>query len=371
MSWDTNIESPTLCRQRIRSPVQSFIQMCSQHWDVWGVKEENTAEHRAVNLSLFLVQPEATNLRKLKPKHGPSVNMTLIDPQMHYCSLSSGFISINISTRKISNPLKQPGQMPSSSSISSTVNNDKACSNSPVSFSCSATMVKVTEYSEIYKADQKNTSLSVSKRPTFSSSVHLEILSRQSPSSTFYLYKLLSVPLCGPQDNRHTVHSSSLFLLIRKLHLSSSLEKPQEATSHLIKSCEQNIIDCNGPAEKTHHLSMDIVKSRTSRGDTSSDSMVQLANLSPLPFRARCRSSSEVVRVNEEANDVSATQQSNQRGHVEGPGRNLSCLFCSSHCKWGQAVPLSLTHALSFLQFPYHSVMIMRHWSVWTCHTIS
>ncbi|KAF5899559.1 centrosomal protein C10orf90, partial [Clarias magur] len=50
--------------------------------------------------------------------------------------------------------------------------------------------------------------------------------------------------------------------------------------------------------------------------------MVQVANLSPFPFKAVCHSSSDVVRVNEKANDVSGTLQSNQRGHIEGPEKS-------------------------------------------------
>lgn len=296
-------------------------------------------------------KPQKTETKPVSIPDGPSMSWTLIDP--HCCGPSSGFITVTISTRKIPSPLKQLGLIPSSSMVSSVVKNDKACSNSPVPFSCRATMVKVAEYRERYEADQKNTSsLSISKRPTFSSSVHLDVFLCQSPSSTFYLYKLLSIPLCSPQDNRHSLHRSSLFLSIRKLHLSSSLERPQEATRRLLKPCEQNIIDYNGTVEKTHRLDMVIVKSRTSRGDTCSDSMV--ANLSPLPFRARCHSSSEAIRVNEKANDVSGTLWSIQRGHVEGPGRNLCCFSCSSHCKLGQAEPLFLTQALPFPQFPYH-----------------
>ncbi|XP_026790207.3 (E2-independent) E3 ubiquitin-conjugating enzyme FATS [Pangasianodon hypophthalmus] len=287
-------------------------------------REQDIKQWRRTTASLCSAtggnKPQKTESKPISSPDGPSVSWTLIDPQTHCCSPTSGFISITISTRKISSPLKQPGQIPSSSRVSSTVKNDKACSNSPVPFSCKATMVKVTEHRERYEADQKNTySLSVSKRPTFSSSVHLEILSCQSPSSIFYLYKLLSVPLFGPQDNRPSVHRSALFLSIRKLHLFSSLERPQEATRHLLKPCEQNIIDCNGTVEKTHCFGMAIVKSRTSRGDTSSDTMVQLANLSPLPFKARYHSSSEAVRVNEKANDVSGTVRSNQREYVEGP----------------------------------------------------
>lgn len=298
--------------------------------------------------------PQKPQTKVVSSPDGPTVFWARIDPQTHCCSPSSGFISTTISTQKISSPLN-PGQSPSSSSVCSMVKNDKACSDSPVLFSCKATMVKVTEYRKRYEADHKNTfSLTISKRPTFSSSVHLEILSSQSPSSTFYLYKLLFIPLCIPQDNKHSVHRSSLFLSIRKLQLFSSLKKPQDATRQLLKPSERNIIDCNGTVEKTPHAGMAFVKSRTSRGDTNSDSMVQLANLSPLPFRARCHSSSEPVRVNEKANDVSGTLWSNQMVHVEGPGRNLSCLSCSSPYKWGQAEPLSLTHRLSFPPFPYH-----------------
>lgn len=222
-------------------------------------------------------------------------------------------------------------------------------------------MVKVTEFREKYEANQKNTSLSVSKQPTFSSSIHLDIISCQSPSSTFYLYKLLSIPLYGPQDNRHSLHTSTLFLSITNLHSSSGLKRHQKATRHKLKPCEQNIIDYNGAVEKTHHL---IVKSWTSRGDTSSDSRMQLANLTPMPFRTTCHSSSEVVRVNEKANDVPGTLQSNQRGYIKGPGRNFSCLSYSSLFKWGQAKLLSLTLILSFPSISIPSVMIMRYWSV-------
>lgn len=250
--------------------------------------------------------------------------------------------------------MEQPGHIPSSTSVSSTVKNDQACSNSPVPFSCKATMVKVTEYRKRYEADQKNTSLLVSKQPTFSSSVHLEIPSSQSPSSTFYLYKLLSIPLCVPQDNRHSLHRSSFFLHIKKPKLFSSLKKSQAATRRLPKPYKQNVIDCKEKTERTQRASITVVKSKTSGGNTSSDSTVQLANLSPLPFRTRCHSSSEAVIVNEKANDVSGTLWSNQRRHVKVPGRNLSCLSCSSPCKWGQAEALSLTHILSFSPFPYH-----------------
>lgn len=196
-------------------------------------------------------------------------------------------------------------------------------------------MVKVTEYRERYEAHQKNTSLSVSEQPTFSSFVHLEIPPCQSPSSIFYLYRLLSIPFSSPQNNRHCVHRSTLSLSIRKCHLSFSLKRPQEAKKVLLKPREQIIPDRNGKVETSHHLGITTVKSRTSEGDTSSDAMVQVANLSPFPFKAGCHSSSDVARVNEKANDVSGTLQSNQRGHVEGPGRSLSCLSCSSHCKWG------------------------------------
>ncbi|XP_047677573.1 uncharacterized protein LOC113659284 [Tachysurus fulvidraco] len=241
------------------------------------------------------------------------------DGQIHCCRPSSGFISITISTHKIPSPMKQPYQIPPSHSICSLVKNDKACSDSPVLISCKATMVKVTECRKRYEADQENTLFSHSKRPTFSSTVHLEILSSQSHSSAFYLYKLLTIPVCIRKDNRHSVHRSSHFLSITKLQLFSSLEKPQDAARQLLKPSERNIIDCNGTVEKTHRADMVIVKPRTSRGDNSSDSLVQLANLSPLPFRARCHSSSEAVRVNEKANDVSGTLWSNQMGHVEGP----------------------------------------------------
>lgn len=315
-------------------------------------KEQDIKQWRRTTASLFGTadgnKPQKSETKPVSSSDGPSVSWTVIDPQTHGCSPSTGFISITISTLKILSPLKQPRQIPSCS----MVKNDKTCSNSPVPFSCTPTMVKVTEYQERYEAHQKKTSsLSVSKRPTFSSSVHLEILSCQSPSSTFYLYKLLSIPICGAQDNRHSVHMSTLFLSIKKINLSSHLER-QETTRRLLKPCEQNIIDFNRTVEKTHCPSKAIVQSRTSRGDTSSDSMAQLGDLSQLPFKARCHSSSEAVRVNEKANDVSGTLRSNQRGHVKGPGRNLSCLSCGSHCKWGQAelLSLSLTH-FPFLHF--------------------
>ncbi|KAK2843254.1 hypothetical protein Q7C36_011469 [Tachysurus vachellii] len=263
--------------------------------------------------------PQKPQTKGVISPDGPSMCWAQVDTQIHCCRPSSGFISITISTQKIPNPMKHPYQIPSSSNICSMVKNDKACSDSPVLISCKATMVKVNECRKRYEVDQENTSFSHSKRPTFSSTVHLEILSSPSPSSTFYLYKLLTIPVCIPKDNRHSVHRSSHFLSITKLQLFSSLEKPQDAARQPLKPSERNIIDCNGTVEKTHHADTVIVKPRTSRGDNSSDSLVQLANLSPLPFRARCHSSSEAVRVNEKANDVSGTLWSNQMGHVEGP----------------------------------------------------
>lgn len=286
--------------------------------------------------------------------HITSMCWAQIDTQIHCCRPSSGFISITISTQKIPSPMKQPYHIPSSSNICSMVKNDKAYSDSPVLISCKATMVKVTECRKRYEVDQENTSFSHSKRPTFSSTVHLEILSSQSSSSTFYLYKLLTIPVCIPKDNRHSVHRSSHFLSITKLQLVSSLEKPQDAARQLLKPSERNIIDCNVTVEKTLRADMVIVKPRTSRGDNSSDSLVQLANLSPLPFRARCHSSSEAIRVNEKANDVSGTLWSNQMGHVEGPGR-ISAAFLAAVPANGvkQSLSFSLMH---FLSLHFHTI---------------
>ncbi|KAG7328169.1 hypothetical protein KOW79_008113 [Hemibagrus wyckioides] len=123
-------------------------------------------------------------------------------------------------------------------------------------------------------------------------------------------------------------------------------------------------MDYNGTVEKTPHAGMAFVKSRTSRGDTNSDSMVQLANLSPLPFRARCHSSSEAVRVNEKANDVSGTLWSNQMVHVEGPVKSGVSVKTSSLGR----LPCSHTEMVSRAQECVVSSHLLKNC---TCESIS
>ncbi|KAL6478011.1 hypothetical protein MHYP_G00138460 [Metynnis hypsauchen] len=298
------------------------------------------------SLSCLACLDEPQQTKVALPCASSCLTRTLSVPETSSASTLSGFCSITITARRVSfsgdacqetKPNNQPEQLPSSST--SNVKSD-----------CKATMVKVTE-DRYYTSDgfpahlaspehrpsctnsgttsQRLTSLSwreaneasspflVSKRLIFRSSAHLELLPCQPKSSTFYLDKSLSVPLESSREVRQ-MYRSTLSLHLGRGPLSSHTGKLQVMRVSIRSSSEWDMADFTriGTGEQSYRLKN---TATVNSSPTSSDSTVLRATSAPLPFRARCCSSSAAVRLTGKANDVSGPLQRNQRGGVEGP----------------------------------------------------
>ncbi|KAL7873425.1 hypothetical protein AOLI_G00124960 [Acnodon oligacanthus] len=312
-------------------------------------RERDTERLKRTSLSLSslacLNEPQQTKVAL--PCASSCLTRRVSFPDASSTSTLSGFSSITITARRVSfsgdtcqetRPINQPEQLPSSSTSESD---------------CKATMVKVTEDSERYytsdgfpahlarkehrhsctdsgTTSQRLTSLSwretnedsssslVSKRLIFRSSAHLELLPCQTKSSTFYLDKSLSVPLESSREVGQAMYRSTLSLQLGRVPSSSHTGKLQVMRVPLRSSSKRDMVDFtrNGTGEQSCRLKN---TATVNSCPTSSDSTVLRATLAPLPFRARCRSSSAAVRLTEKANDVSGPLQRNQRGGVEGP----------------------------------------------------
>lgn len=285
---------------------------------------------------------------------------------------SSGFSSITISARRVSlsgdlssqemRPINETEQLPSASTSIESLRGDTAkranslSSKTVVVLRHKAAEVKVNEDSDKYlrkerivanlpHPEHKNsctdsgaTSQALATTPQreaievssvdskhliFRSCAHLELLPVQSTSSAFYLDKSLSISLGCTQENKPGVHRSALSLYLGGASVSSIPEKLQAMRVPLRSSSEWNLVDfpCNGRGEQSRRLGF---TAAVSSRPTSSDSAIVMATLAPLPFRARCHSSSAVVRLNGKANDVSGPLQSNRKRGTEGPGRKFS-----------------------------------------------
>ncbi|XP_037397767.1 uncharacterized protein LOC108436746 isoform X2 [Pygocentrus nattereri] len=314
-------------------------------------KERGTErlERTSPSLSSLACLDEPQQTKVALPCASSCLTRTLSIPDTSSTSTLSGFCSITITARRVSfsgdachetRPFHSQEQLPSSST--SNVKSD-----------CKATMVKMAEDSgRYYTSDgfsahlappehrhsctdsgttsQRLTSLSwreaneasssslVSKHLIFRSSAHLELLPCQPKSSTFYLDKSLSVPLESSQEVRQAMYRSTLSLHLGRAPSSSHTGKLQVMRIPIRSSSESDMVDFTRNA--TGEQSCCLKNTATvNSSPTRSDSSVLRATLAPLPFRARCRSSSAAVRLTGKANDVSGPLQCNQRGGVEDP----------------------------------------------------
>ncbi|XP_076834950.1 (E2-independent) E3 ubiquitin-conjugating enzyme FATS isoform X2 [Brachyhypopomus gauderio] len=342
--------NPLLCRnavppwQGVRSPGQEQGQSCGQRGRVSPSLSSLTCLHG----------PQKTEAAS--PLNTPSLSRTLSNPETHLCCSagpSSGFTSITITARRVSlsipslvSPETRARDQRDKLSVSSTMSPcDNTAQQSSVSWGNptiplkrQATMVKVTEYRERYYPGERfasslalparrsshtkgktasqalagsseepasgSCSPSASAHLIFRSCVHLDLLPGSS-SSMLYLDKSLSVPLSGLQDGGRALHRSTLTLYLRE---ALRPRGPERLEVRPLSGAHGHIITRGGRLEG-------VAAPYSAGGGSGSESSPRQVTLSPLPFRARRRSSPLVFRLNGKANDVSQPRT----GSVEGP----------------------------------------------------